>query len=80
MTHETCPHCGTDQRGQPIPGDPQGRRYSRTLGVEIRGVYDGVLYWQCPDCGGTWHRWPEGDPLRHAASCWVPDNPTGGNR
>jgi hypothetical protein len=28
--------------------------------VEIRGVYDGGLFYQCPDCGGRWHRWEPG--------------------
>lgn len=26
-------------------------------GHEIRGVYDGVLYWSCPHCRGAWHYW-----------------------
>lgn len=30
--------------------------HSRVIGVEIQGVYDGVLYWQCPDCGFAWGR------------------------
>lgn len=30
--------------------------YSRVIGVEIPGEYDGVLYWMCPDCGSRWHR------------------------
>lgn len=35
------------------------------IGVEIQGVYDGVLFWACPDCHGTWNRWdPERDPYR----------------
>jgi hypothetical protein len=36
------------------------RYYSRMIGVEISGVYDGMLFWECPDCGGRWHRWAEG--------------------
>ena len=31
-------------------------RFSRLIGVEISGNYDGVSYWQCPDCGTTWNR------------------------
>lgn len=50
LTH--CPHCNADQR----PG--------RTIGVEIWGVYDGVLFWRCPDCGGSWHRWSPDSWLR----------------
>ena len=30
--------------------------FYRTISVEVRGVYDGCLYYQCPDCDGTWHR------------------------
>lgn len=28
-------------------------------GVEIRGVYDGVLFWQCRQCDALWHRFAE---------------------
>lgn len=61
---EECPHCGVSLRGEPIPAKSRKHygeqtHYSRTIGMEVMGVYDGVLYWQCPDCGGTWHRWPE---------------------
>ena len=60
----TCPHCSADLRGEPIPQEcidagfyPSGAtHYERVIGIEVRGVYDGVLYWQCPDCGGTWQR------------------------
>jgi hypothetical protein len=31
-----CPHCFTDP--------------ANWVGVEIRGVYDGVLYWECMRC------------------------------
>ena len=27
------------------------------VGVEIRGVYDGVLFWRCTTCGYAWNRW-----------------------
>lgn len=74
-----CPHCHSSLMGEPIPQRlidagyyPRGdTNYSRTIGVEIRGVYDGVLYWQCPDCGGKWHRWPEGHPYRAQAERYV---------
>jgi rubredoxin len=32
------------------------RRFSRLMGIEIQGTYDGVLYWMCPDCKAGWHR------------------------
>ena len=28
-----------------------GKKFKRQMSLEIRGVYDGVLYWKCPDCG-----------------------------
>lgn len=33
-----------------------GERYSRVIGVEIVGQYDGVSRWQCPDCEAEWDR------------------------
>lgn len=57
---ENCPHC---QIGLANDDGTNG-----VLGVELPGVYDGVLYWQCPDCGGRWHRWPESHRL-HARAC-----------
>jgi predicted RNA-binding Zn-ribbon protein involved in translation (DUF1610 family) len=80
---EVCPSCKADLRGKPIPeeylraghyGEWDGvtpRFYSRIVGIEVRGVYDGVLYWQCPDCGHKWHRWPEGHHLRRKAEYYV---------
>lgn len=29
-------------------------RWSRLVGIEIQGRYDGVSLWQCPDCQHTW--------------------------
>ena len=50
-----CPACGA--------GDPAG--------VEVRGVYDGVLFWRCQQCGAPFHRWPEGSPFRERAEPFV---------
>lgn len=40
-----------------------GTRYSRVTSVEVRGVYDGGLYYAHPlqsgGCGFAWHRWEE---------------------
>jgi len=44
--------------------------FYRSITVEVRGVYDGGLYIQCPDCGGTWHRWASG-PLRKKAKPYI---------
>lgn len=70
-----CPVNGCDLQGDPIPeeyrqkgyyGPPEtaSTHYSNLIGYEVRGVYDGVAYWGCPMCGGTWHRFPESDPRR----------------
>lgn len=67
MSVEACPYCKANLQGEPIPqeyidagmyGDKT--HYSRMIGIENPRIYDGILYWKCPDCGGTWHRWPEG--------------------
>ena len=31
-------------------------RWGRQIGIEIRGGYDGVSYYKCPDCKATWDR------------------------
>jgi hypothetical protein len=64
---DICPN-GHDLTGDPIPQEyidaghysPGTTHYSRMIGVEIRGVYDGVLYWLCPDCGIKWPRFENG--------------------
>ena len=64
MSGDNCPSCGVDLRGEPIPQEyldagyygPSTTHYRRNIGVEVPGVYDGVLYWQCPDCGRAWVR------------------------
>ena len=72
-----CPGCGSDQHGAPIPEEDRqyyssgATHYWRTLMVEIPGVYDGGLYYQCPDCGRRWHRWPETHHLHVKAAPYV---------
>lgn len=41
-------------------GKPDAR-FSRLVGIQVRGVYDGVLYWECPDCHQRWNRSEIGD-------------------
>jgi len=70
---DNCPHCGVSLIGAEIPVDKQpfynrvdakpsdpdwvthGRR---EIGIEVMGVYDGTLFYMCPDCRGCWNRWP----------------------
>ena len=72
-----CPGCGTDQRGEKIPAKYADcyslgtTHYWRTVMVEIPGVYDGGLFYRCPDCGRAWHRWPETHPLHAKAVPYV---------
>lgn len=72
-----CPHCGVSLLGEEIPEADRDTYYGgrthfrRAIGVEVFSVYDGLLFWKCPDCGGSWHRWPEGHPLRAKAAPYV---------
>jgi hypothetical protein len=36
--------------------------------IEVRGVYDGGLYWECMEDGTMWHRWDEAMPRLRAAA------------
>lgn len=35
-----------------------------TIGCEVIGVWDGLVYWHCEACGRAWHRFPAGDYRR----------------
>ena len=50
MSELTCPKCGNTDG-------------SKLMGIEVPGVYDGVLYWRCLACGQQWNRWPVGTHL-----------------
>ncbi len=59
-----CPSCGEN-----LNYIVRGTRYSRATMVEIRGVYDGGLFYaHVGGCGVAWHRWPEGHYLRPRAA------------
>jgi hypothetical protein len=51
-----CPSCHKSWQGEEIPAEhrhhyAKGRtHFSRLIGIEYRGVYDGVLVWRCPHC------------------------------
>ena len=34
-------------------------RFSKLIGIEVSGKYDGVSYWKCPFCGNVWDRFTE---------------------
>ena len=79
MNRDICPINGCDLQGDPIKQEyidagyyGEGvTHYSRMIGVEVRGMYDCVLYWACPDCDATWHRWPEGTKEYKAAAHYM---------
>lgn len=48
---EPCPRCS----------------FVHIVGIEVPGVYDGILYWGCPACNFRWHHWPDGHYLRPRA-------------
>lgn len=56
---DLCPWCMTN-----LAYDDGGLTFSQRIGVEVQGA---VLYWRCPACAGTWHRWREGHELRALA-------------
>ena len=39
--------------------------------IEVRGVYDGALYYKCTKCGYRYHRFPEGHYLHERAKPYV---------
>lgn len=49
---DECPWCQAV-----LSYEREGETYSHGIMVEVPGVYDGGLYFACPFCGGTWHRW-----------------------
>ncbi len=62
-----CPSCDGLQGIMHCPGcgSPEA------VGVQVRDVYDGVLYWSCGSCHATWHRFPKGSVMRQLASEYV---------
>lgn len=65
---EQCPNCLRSQMY--LDG---GQEYSRAILVEVPGVYDGGLYWQCgyEDCGHCWQRWPSSSRLYATAAPFI---------
>jgi hypothetical protein len=73
--YKVCPHCMSDLKGDAVPDKYQHwygeiTHYNRAIMVEIPGVYDGGLFYQCPDCGGRWPRFSKGR-LHEAAKKYV---------
>ena len=70
-TPVVCPHCHSSLVYSYTGSNGVSREYSRAIGVEVPGTYDGILYWQCPDCGHRWHRWPVHSPMQYAAQPYI---------
>ena len=57
-----CPECKADWQGDPIPENirqhyGETTHWSRLIGIEDPLIYDGISWWQCPDCEARWDRW-----------------------
>ncbi len=61
-TEERCPHCD-----MPLFYELGGQQLTSKVGHAFRGVYDGVLFWGCLSCHGTWHRFPDDHRLHEVA-------------
>lgn len=62
--HRNCPECKKSWDAGDIPKDIRHHysnpyKWSHLVGIEVRGKYDGISYWQCPFCKTTWDRWTE---------------------
>ena len=58
---QTCPECGASLKGPKHPESAQEYYGHNThgnlaIGVSVKGVYDGVLYWICPLCSHAFPR------------------------
>lgn len=54
-----CPECGNSWDGGDIPERIRDYysppyKWSRIIGIEIPGGYDGISYYRCPDCPAIW--------------------------
>lgn len=63
MTYNNCPHCKVALSHTAA----DGRTHTNAIGHVVRGVYDGVLFWSCPDCQGVWHRFAANTELWNRA-------------
>lgn len=59
-----------DDYGHPATGCDE----PHVCGMEVRGVYDGVLYWFCLSCGVAWQRWTPPGRLFDTAARYIEEN------
>lgn len=59
---ENCPECKISFQGAEIPKEHQwsffATHFSKKIGTEVPGVYDGVSKWMCFSCKHEWNRFP----------------------
>jgi hypothetical protein len=48
----------SDEQVREISGNygAPDQRFSKLIGIEVRGVYDGVCKYRCPECTTEWQR------------------------
>lgn len=59
-----CPECGESWDAGDIPKKDRKNysepfKWSKLVGIEIRGGYDGISQYECPFCKAKWDRWTE---------------------
>jgi Zn-finger protein len=56
---------------------PACRADDAIVGHEIIGLYDGVAFWSCLECGERWHRFHPGTRVHRAVQAlWDQEGPT----
>lgn len=68
---EKCPNCQTDLY---VTDDSQPGNAVVThavLGIQVQGVYDGVLFWRCQHCGHPMHRFDKTSRLHWEAEQYM---------
>ena len=60
LLNKNCPKCEADFTGEEIPEQDRElfggeSHFSRLIAVEDPNIYDGVLFWECPDCSHQWN-------------------------
>lgn len=48
---DQCPSCEVV-----LSYEKDGTAYSRIIGIQVPGFYDGIAMWLCPECGHHWAR------------------------
>ena len=65
-----CPHCGEallDPPGASLQDWASGKAVWLGIGVVAVECGPVAVAWQCPRCGGRWHRWDRTSPYRGPA-------------